>query len=412
MLVRGAAPTVTQAVVLAGGFGTRLGSLTQSTPKPLLDVAGRPFLETVIHWLARFGIEEIILSTGYLAQAFEDFVAAHSWRDCYGGRVRVRTFVEREPAGTAGALRLMREVLHSKFLLINGDSFFDCNLAATLAAAASMPEDGGFLTVRQVEDAGRFGRIEIENGRITSFAEKLGEGAGLINAGVTVLGKKVVDQIARVPCSIEKEIYPVLSAAGLLGATVQDGYFIDIGLPETLALAQRELPKVRSKAAVFLDRDGVLNVDKAYVHRTEDFEWRPGAIEAVRLIGEVGRLAIVVTNQAGVARGYYGEDDVRALHRAMNAKLLDYGACIHAFYYAPYHPEGTVDAYRKVHEDRKPGAGMLNRAARDYEIDMGRSFLIGDQESDLAAAAAAGVPGYHVGHHNLAELVRRQLASC
>jgi len=95
----------------------------------------------------------------------------------------------------------------------------------------------------------------------------------------------------------------------------------------------------------------------------------------------------------------------------MNATLLQHGACINAFYYAPYHPDGTVEAYRKVHEDRKPGAGMLNRAARDYEIDMRRSFLIGDQESDMAAAAAAGIPGYHFLHDDLAGLVRRRLSS-
>jgi D-glycero-D-manno-heptose 1,7-bisphosphate phosphatase len=402
-------PSVTQAVVLAGGLGTRLGELTRAVPKPLLAVAGTPFIDTVIRWLARYGIEDIILSTGYLATAFDDFLAPRSWRDCYGGRVRVRTFVEKEQAGTAGALRLMRDELEPRFLLINGDSFFDCNLAAVLTGAEQLAPGGAVLTVRAVENAERYGRITLDGDTVTAFAEKSAAGPGLINAGVTVVDRAVVERIKGVPCSIENVIYPALCAEGLLKGVVQSGYFVDIGIPETYQRAQTELPVTQMKPAVFFDRDGVLNEDKGYVHRFLDFNWMPGAIEAVRRAGEAGYLTVVVTNQAGVARGYYGEDAVLDLHRAINAELLRHGACVHAFYYCPFHPEGVVEKYRRVHPDRKPAPGMLKRAALDYPIDMGRSFLIGDQESDLAAAAAAGIAGHRYAHDDLAALVRRLL---
>ncbi|MEQ1719203.1 MAG: HAD-IIIA family hydrolase [Hyphomicrobium sp.] len=401
---------VTQAVILAGGLGTRLGELTRASPKPLLPVGGTPFVDTVIRWLARYGIEDIILSTGYLSTAFDDFLAPRSWRDCYGGRVNVRTFVEKEQAGTAGALRLMRDELAPRFLLINGDSFFDCNLAAVLAGAATMASGGGLLTVRDVDDAQRYGRITLDGVRITAFAEKSAPGPGLINAGISIIDAAVVDRITKVPCSIENEIYPVLCAEGLLKGVVQSGYFVDIGIPETYARAQSELPQTQMKPAVFFDRDGVLNEDIGYLHRWSDLKWMPGAVEAVRMAGDAGYLAVVVTNQAGVARGLYGEDAVHELHRAMNAALLEQGACVNAFYYCPYHPDGVIEKYRKVHADRKPSPGMLKRAAADYAIDMSRSFLIGDQESDLGAAAAAGISGHRFAHDDLAQLMQRLLA--
>ena len=148
------------------------------------------------------------------------------------------------------------------------------------------------------------------------------------------------------------------------------------------------------KPAAFLDRDGVLNRDTGYVHSPSQLEWMPGADEAVRHLNEAGYHIFVVTNQAGVAHGLYEEDDIHRLHAWMNEELGRKGARVDAFYHCPYHPEGKVAAYRRVSPDRKPAPGMLLRAREQWPIDWSRSFLIGDRESDMGAAAAAGVAGH------------------
>jgi D-glycero-D-manno-heptose 1,7-bisphosphate phosphatase len=148
------------------------------------------------------------------------------------------------------------------------------------------------------------------------------------------------------------------------------------------------------RPALFLDRDGVLNEDQGYVHRWEDFRWIPGAREAVAAFNRAGWLVIVVTNQSGVGRGFYSEDDVQALHARMSEDLARAGARIDAFYYAPNHPDAPLDAYRHPDPpDRKPNPGMILRALSEWPIDKAASILIGDKPSDLEAALRAGVRG-------------------
>ena len=149
---------------------------------------------------------------------------------------------------------------------------------------------------------------------------------------------------------------------------------------------------------VFLDRDGVM-------WRREDFVWIPGAPAAIRLFNERGRPVVVVTNQSGVARGYYSEQDVESLHRWMNAELNRQGARIDAFYFCPHHPDGAIPEYTRVCDCRKPQPGMLLQAMEDWRADPAKSFLIGDKESDVAAAAAAGIRGYLFDGKNLLEFV-------
>jgi D-glycero-D-manno-heptose 1,7-bisphosphate phosphatase len=146
------------------------------------------------------------------------------------------------------------------------------------------------------------------------------------------------------------------------------------------------------RPAAFLDRDGVINVDHGYTYRTEHLEFTPTAVEAIRLLNQADYRVLVVTNQSGVARGLYGISEVEAFHAHMNAALDQAGAHIDDFYYCPYHPQGTVDQFSIEHEDRKPGAGMIRRAMRDWNICAEGSFLIGDKPSDAESAAAAGIP--------------------
>ena len=163
--------------------------------------------------------------------------------------------------------------------------------------------------------------------------------------------------------------------------------------------------------AAFLDRDGVLNADIAYLHRPEDFSWIEGAIEAVKTLNAANYLVIVITNQAGVARGFYDEAAVNALHGWMNEELSRHGACIDAFYYCPHHPQATVARYAGECNSRKPGPGMLLRAMRELPVLKDESFAVGDKESDIEAARRAGIPGYLFTGGNLQQFVERILGS-
>jgi D-glycero-D-manno-heptose 1,7-bisphosphate phosphatase len=167
-----------------------------------------------------------------------------------------------------------------------------------------------------------------------------------------------------------------------------------------------------AKPVAFLDRDGVLNVDHGYVHRPERLEWVAGAPEAVRLLNEAGIPVIVITNQSGVARGYFGETDVRQFHAHVQEQLRARGAHVDAFYYCPHHPQGTVAEFAIACDCRKPKPGMLERAARDFAVDRRRSFLIGDKDDDVAAAAAFGVRGikFDAKTQSLVEVVRKAMA--
>ncbi len=145
------------------------------------------------------------------------------------------------------------------------------------------------------------------------------------------------------------------------------------------------------RAAVFLDRDGTINEDAGYVHQVEDFVWIDGAREAIARFNAAGLVVVVVTNQGGIAHGYYTEAHVETLHTWMHARLAEAGARVDAVYYAPTHPDGVVERYTVEHADRKPGTGMFDQAIRDLSLDAARSFMVGDKATDLIPARALGM---------------------
>lgn len=171
-----------------------------------------------------------------------------------------------------------------------------------------------------------------------------------------------------------------------------------------------ESPRLVRRPAAFLDRDGTLNRDEGYTHRPEDLVWNPDAKAAVKRLNQAGWRVIVCTNQSGIARGIFDETAMHAFHAAMQAELAAEGARIDAFYFSPYHVEGVVPAYAIDHEDRKPNPGMLVRAMTDWPTDRARSFMIGDREDDVLAAAAAGVRGYRYAGGSLLAVVEQALA--
>jgi D,D-heptose 1,7-bisphosphate phosphatase len=394
-----------QAIFLVGGKGTRLGSLTANTPKPLLELApGMRFLDVLIEDAARHQFTDILLLAGHFG---EQVAALYDGRTVRGAHVRVVR--EPEPAGTGGALRHAAHLLEETFVLANGDSVFDINWRAL--AQTACPEAIANLALRHVQDTSRYGSVALDGDRVVRFDEKrAGAGPGLISGGVYLLNRRILDWIQGT-CSIETDVFPKLATAGLMRGRRFEGYFLDIGLPDTFATACADIPRRRQRPAAFLDRDGVINVDHGYTYKPEDLTWIEDAPAAIRLLNDAGHLVIVVTNQAGIARGYYDASHIDTFHNYIQAELAVAGAHIDAFYFCPFHPDATVSRYNVAnHPDRKPNPGMILRAMADWPIQRAGSFLIGDRDSDTEAARRAGIPGHLFKSGSLLDCVNRALS--
>lgn len=402
-----------QAVILAGGLGTRLGDLTAKTPKPLLPVGKRPFIEHLIQEVSRYGFDRVTLLAGRFGEQL---------RDAYDGKVlfglKMDVLIEPVAMGTGGALAYASSQgrLDPQFLLMNGDSWIDIDLGKVVRHwQAGSTEQWAQLLLQTVANGVRYGTVTLSEGKVTAFREKSPESfnnPGLINAGVYVIDRRAVESLpVDRSTSLESDILPTLISDGRVIGLIapETSYFIDIGLPETYQQAADDLIWRRTRPALFLDRDGTLNLDRGYTHRVEDLVWQPDAQLAIKHANDAGYYVFVVTNQAGVARGLYGEVDVRGFHRAMQQGLQAIGAHVDAFEFCPHHVDGQVLDYRKACRRRKPAPGMIEDLIAAWPVNKARSLMIGDSDVDIQTAVAARVKGIRYNGGSLLDLVRQYI---
>lgn len=396
-----------KAVIIAGGKGTRLG-LTD-VPKPLAPIGDRTLLEHQLELLRRHGLKEVFLLSGHLAHVIYDRVRDGS---AYG--LRLTHVVEPRPLGTAGSVGLLRHLLRERFLVLYGDVLLDMDLERLLAFDRRQ-DSRATLVVHPNNHPDDSDLVEAdEDGVLAAFHPKP-RGAGgyyhnLVNAGVYILSPEI---FADIPCGASldfgRDILPAQLRNGqrLRGYRTAE-YLRDMGTPQRWRLVTDDFLSGRvarwnrrhPRPAIFLDRDGVVIRDVDNLSRSEDVDLLPGVGAAVAAINRSDYLAVVVTNQPMLAKGFLTQAGLREIHKKMETLLGHEHAYLDALYYCPHHPDvgfpGEVRHLKGPCVCRKPNPGMLLRAAEEWNIDLSRSWMIGDRESDLIAGRRAGCAAVHV----------------
>ena len=377
-----------EAVILAGGLGTRLRSVVHEVPKCMAPVAGKPFLAYVLEWLSRFDIDHVVLSVGYLKEVIFRFIDSRTWP------FEISYAIEEEPLGTGGGIRLaLTRCRGNHVFVLNGDTFFNVDLRALPFVAPVT------LALKPMRSFDRYGAVDWDGDLVTGFREKQPCAEGLINGGVYAIDRSQLD-IALYPrkFSFEKDLLEPLSRLNLVAGRVQDGYFIDIGIPEDYARSQRELPEIQAvlKASeavmaaqadtLFLDRDGVINrwLPGDYVRSWDQFSFLPGILECLRAWAGKFRRILLVSNQRGVGKGRMTREALDDIHDRMLSEIRRAGGRIDGLY--------VCTAVEEDDPCRKPRTGLFEEARRDWpDITPERSLMLGDSASDRAFARNCGM---------------------
>lgn len=366
-----------QAVILAGGFGTRLSHVVSDVPKPMAPIKNIPFLDFIIKQLQRHGFDNFVFLTGYKAEIIED----------YFKNLPDTVFIKEETAlGTGGAILNAFNSLNDEFFVINGDTFFDIDF--------SLLEDFGkdkpcTIALRYTNNIQRYGFVEIDDTfKAISFVEKgnLPENRidGFINGGIYFMKKSVLEHFIKnfsgQFISLETEIFPQLLKNNELFGLPLGGCFIDIGIPEDYQKAQNLIPEwfeKESKPALFIDKDGTLIVNTEYPHG-RSFEIIESTIDIVKKYSEQNYHIIMVTNQAGIAKNKFnfaemneGFEGIKEFYTSKGVKFDDIEFC-------PYHKDGVIKEYSYDSLLRKPNPGMILMACEKLKIDLKHSLMVGD----------------------------------
>lgn len=397
-----------QAMIMAGGKGTRLASITKNVPKPMVPINGKPLLEWQIENLKESGIDNVILVVGYLGNVIRD----HFGNGEKSG-VKISYYNEEIPLGTAGALAELRDRMEENFILLFGDLYVNVDfskfmrfhtekdaLVTLFAHSNSHPYDSDIV-------------VADKDGRVIDWSYKNTERSrdypNLTNAGLYVMNRRIADVVRatqeknnKKKVDLEKDVITKQIDAEKIFAYHSTEYVKDIGTPERLQKAEqdikKDIPEKRNlknkQKAIFLDRDGTINQYVGFLRFVDQMQLEPMAADAIRLINESEYLAIVITNQPVIARGEVSFQELDAIHNRMYTLLGKEGAYVDGLYFCPHHPdkgfEGEVPELKIDCDCRKPKIGMIQKAVENFNIDLSNSWFIGDTNIDVQTGINAG----------------------
>lgn len=397
-------------VIMAGGKGTRISSMFSDIPKPMIRIGGIPVLEREIECLVSQGFDDIIITVSHLGKVIMDYFGDGHGISPITGKpfyANISYYFENTPLGTGGALYKIKHQLTDDFLLLNADAVFDVNFKLFVEAHYKM---GGLATLfvhpnSHPYDSGLL--IADEKGAVKQWLTKEDQRPqwyfNIVNAGLHVINKRVLEQAVKIhKVDLDRQILKPMAGTGKMFIYNSPEYVEDMGTPERYEKVQyafrsgvihsRNLSN--KQKAIFLDRDGTINQYKGYLTNIDDFELLPGVAEAIRKINLSGYLAIVVTNQPSVARGDLTYSQLDEIHKKMETLLGQKGAYVDYIYFCPHHPDkgfpGEISELKIPCNCRKPNPGMLLKAAKDFNIDLSLSWMVGDDKRDIDAGKNAG----------------------
>ena len=402
---------------MAGGKGTRIASIKSDVPKPMIEICGKPILEYQIDNLRRCGLTDITLVIGYLGNIIQEYFGDGSR---FG--VSITCFVEKQPLGTAGALFLMPE-LTDDFLLLCGDVILDVDFnrfirfhqeqqawASLMAHPNGHPFDSSLL-VTEIFPPQVTGGMPVETHRVIQWLNKEDKRTcyrNCVNAGIEIISPKLLQPLTSsiLPLTskvdLDRDVLKPNIKTGKIFAYHTPEYIKDMGTPERFYETEKDIkcgkPAARNlknkQKAIFIDRDGTINIKKGFLTHSDDFELIDGVTDAIGMINRSEYLVIIVTNQPQIARGECTFEDLQNIHNKMETVLGEHGAFVDGIYYCPHHTdrgfEGERPEYKVNCDCRKPKPGLLLKAAQDFNIDLSQSYMIGDSENDVKAGEAAG----------------------
>jgi len=389
------------AVVLAGGKGTRLGEATKNRPKPMVELNGKPLLEYTLEWLKGQGVSKAILTLNYLPEVIQSYFGNGG-----GAFPSLDYIIEESPMGTAGILSSMSKAFNEPVWIVYGDVFMDVNLSRIWEFHHEKNADMT-LVVHPNDHPYDSDLTEVDgNGRVQHFYPKPRTGnpwlPNLVNAGLYLMNPQILDDIPNEPCDFGRDLLPNwVQRFSIYGYNTPE-YMKDMGTPHRLQKVEFDLVRgftkarnlAQPQAAIFLDRDGVINDDTHFISKAEDLLVFPFSAPAIAAINRSGYLAVVATNQSVLARNMTTAEGLNRIHYRMETELGAEGAYLDAIYYCPHHPDkGFPEENPELKIDcdcRKPKPGMLIQASQRFNIDLKASFMVGDNERDIQAGAAAG----------------------
>jgi D-glycero-D-manno-heptose 1,7-bisphosphate phosphatase len=367
-----------QAVILAGGLGTRLRPITDTIPKPMIPFHGKPFLEYLLEMLVNQGIERVVLLLGYLPEVVTEYFGnGNKWG------LEIAYSITEVEDDTGLRLQKAKHLFEPVFLLMYCDNYWPLNLDKLWNRFVSH-DVTALVTVYMNRDNYTRSNIRLDDDGYIEVYDKTRTAENLqgVDIGFFILQREVIDMIPAGNHNFEKTVMPQLVETRKIITYPTDHRYYSVGSHERLKLTDAFLSR---KPAIILDRDGVLNkkAPKAeYITKWDDWEWIPGSKEAICLLKKAGYLIIIVSNQAGIARGNMTHEDLAAIHEQMQNDLKSCNGPVDKIYYCPH-------GWDENCECRKPKPGMLYQAQRDFHIDLTRLYFVGDDERDKMAGDAA-----------------------